>query len=60
MPVGRESVVLLKQLEPENAELRRQAVDLALEILGLTEARTQVRRALRDSGKANWSMRGHC
>ena len=60
MPAGQESAVLLKQLEAENAELRRQAIDLALEIVGLTETRTQVRSKFRDKRKVNWSIRGHC
>ena len=58
MPAGQESAVLLKQLEAENAELRRQAIDLALEIVGLTETRTQARSKFRDKRKANWSIRG--
>jgi hypothetical protein len=60
MPAGLESTVLLKQLEAKNVEHRQQAIDLALEMLGLTETRTRVRSKLRDKRKANWSMRGHC
>jgi hypothetical protein len=58
MLAGQESAVLLKQLEAENAELRRQAIDLALEIVGLTETRTQARSKFRDKRKVNWSIRG--